>query len=333
MTRSALAVDLGGTNLRVAVVAADGTLSHRRSMPTEAAAGPRAVTDRIAALLDETARAARLGTDVPAGIAVPGPVAPRQGIVYFMPNLPGWHDFALAEALSTRTHRTIQIANDGNCAALGEARFGVGVGIRDLVYLALGTGVGGGIISGGQLIEGTLGVAGEVGHVAVSLEGPRCSCGSIGCLEAYVSGWAITRDAEIVATTEDGSAIRHAAAGNPITPTVVAVAASEGDPAALALLDRAGRALGAGIGSFVNLFNPELVVIGGGVATLGEALLAPARRALAEHAFPVQRAAIRLVTSALGDDTALYGAAALAFSPLVAIPISSAGAVECHPCA
>ncbi|MBA3643282.1 MAG: ROK family protein [Chloroflexia bacterium] len=313
MTGSVLAVDLGGTNLRVAVVSADGVVSHRRSLPTEAAAGPEAVADRIATLLEETATAAGMLADVPAGVAVPGPVEPHQGVVYFMPNLPGWRNFALGAALRRRTRRLIQIANDGNCAALGESRFGVGAGVRDLIYLALGTGVGGGIISDGRLIEGVSGVAGEVGHVTVALDGPRCTCGSIGCLEAFVSGWAITREAKIIATTDDGAAIRRAAAGKPITPTVIALAASDGDPAALALLDRAGRALGAGVGSFINLFNPELVVIGGGVATLGEALMAPARRALASHTFPEQRACARLVESALGDDTALYGAAALAF--------------------
>ena len=307
-----LAVDLGGTNLRVAVVSADGGLTHRRVVPSQAAEGPEAVANRMAALLEEVAAEAGLDPAAPAGIAVPGPIDPRTGIVHFTPNLKGWRGFALGEALGRRTGRPIRFGNDGNCAALGEARFGIGAGTADLIYLALGTGVGGGIISGGRLVLGAAGLAGELGHVVVALDGPRCTCGSVGCLEAFCSGWAIARDAELVATTADGAAIRRAAGGGRINATIVANAAAEGDPAARAVLDRAGRALGAAIGAFVNTFNPELVVIGGGLATLGDTLLEPARRALISHAFPTQRTAARLLLSALGGDTALYGAAALA---------------------
>jgi len=314
MAHPVLAVDLGGTNLRAAVVEADGRLTHRRAVPTEAAAGPDSVVERLVALIEAIAVEAGLGPGVAAGVAIPGPLDPRRGVVYFTPNLAGWRDFRLAEAMAARTARPIRLGNDGNCAALGEARFGAAAGVGDLVYFALGTGVGGGIISEGHLIDGPRGLGGEVGHVVVALDGPRCHCGALGCLEAYIAGWAITRDAELVAATADGGAIRAAAAGGQITPTVVAAAAGAGDLAARGILERAGRALGAVAGSFVNLFNPDLIVIGGGVATLGEALLGPARRALAEHSFPAPRATARLVPSALGDDTALLGAAALAFA-------------------
>ena len=309
-----LAVDLGGTNLRAAAVSEDGKLTHRKGVPTGAGDGPEAVAGRIAGLLEEVAAAAGLDAAAAAGVAVPGPVDPRSGEVAFTPNLPGWRDFQLGEALRAGTARAVRFGNDGNCAALGEARFGVGAGARDLVYLALGTGVGGGVISGGRLVEGVGGLAGELGHVVVALDGPRCTCGSVGCLETFAAGWAIARDATTVAATADGAALRRHAADGAITATIVAAAAAEGDPAALAILERAGRALGAAIGAFVNIFNPELVVVGGGVATLGDALLGPARRALPSHAFPVQRAATRLERSALGDDTALYGAAALALA-------------------
>lgn len=309
-----LAVDLGGTNLRAAVVGADGRVVHRRAVATEAAAGPDAVVERLVALIEAVAVDAGLAADIPAGVAIRGPLDPRRGIVYFTPNLAGWRDYELGRAIAARTARRIHLGNDGNCAALGEARFGAGVGVADLVYFALGTGVGGGIISDGRLIEGPRGLGGEVGHVVVSLDGPRCHCGALGCLEAYVAGWAISRDARLVATTADGVALRQAAAGDAITPTVVARAASAGDAAAGAILERAGRALGAVAGAFVNLFNPDLIVVGGGVGTLGEALLAPTRRALAEHSFPAPRADVRLLSSNLGDDTALLGAAALALS-------------------
>ena len=311
-----LAVDLGGTNLRVAVVSTDGAVTHRRQVPAEAAAGPRAVAARMATLLTEIAAEAGLPPDCPAGVAVPGPIEPRAGIVRFTPNLAGWRDFPLGDTLRTATGRPVAFGNDGNCAALGEARFGVGAGSQHLVYLALGTGVGGGVITHGRLVEGVGGLGAELGHVVVALDGPRCTCGSVGCLETFASGWALAREAALVASTADGVAIRRAAGARPLTASAIAAAAAEGDPAALAILDRAGRALGAAIGAFANIFNPELVVIGGGLGgALGEALLVPTRRAIPAHCFGAVRDDVRLTTSSLGDDTALFGAAALAFAP------------------
>ena len=310
--RRVLAVDLGGTNIRAAVVSPDGELTYRQQVLTRAGDGPAAVIGRITGLMTAVAEAGALPPGAPAGVAAPGPINPRTGVVHFTPNLPDWHDVPLGEMLTEQTGRRVRLGNDGNCAALGEARFGVGMGTRDLVYLALGTGVGAGVVSDSHLIEGAQGLGAELGHVVVALDGPRCTCGSIGCLEAFAAGWAIARDATVVATTTDGRGIRVAAGDGPITAGVVAKAAAAGDPAAAAILNRAGRALGAAIGAFINIFNPELVVIGGGVATLGELLLEPARAAIPSHCFPAQREGLRLEWSRLGDDTALFGAAALA---------------------
>ncbi len=312
MADRVIGVDVGGTNLRAAAVDAEGTIACRQAARTPADAGPDAVVDALLTLANRAGAEAGLPPDAPLGIAIPGPLDPATGVVAFTPNLKDWRDYPLGAALRQRTRRPFRLANDGNCAAVGEARFGVGRGVDDLIYLALGTGVGGGIITGGHLIEGTTGFGGEVGHVVIALDGPRCTCGSIGCLEAYVGGWAIARDASLVATTADGMALLRLAAGRPITPAIVATAARDGDPAAGAILDRAGRALGAALGAFANIFNPRLIVIGGGVGSLGDALLEPARTAMANHAFPENRTAARIERSRLGDDTALLGAAALA---------------------
>lgn len=309
-----LAVDLGGTNIRVAVVSAEGKLTHRRGMATGAAEGPDAVLERIVGLAREVADAAGAAADAPVGIASPGPLDPRTGVVFFTPNLPGWRNVPLGERVASGVGRDVYVANDGNCAALGEVAFGAVRGVRDLVYLALGTGVGGGVISGGHLIDGVRGLGAELGHSVVALDGPRCTCGSVGCLEAFASGWAIGREGQLVATTEDGRAILEAAGGGPITASVIMRAAEAGDPAAGAILERAGWALGAAIGAFVNIFNPELVVIGGGVAVLGDWLLVPAKRAMLAHAFLANREDVRFAMSALGDDTGLFGAAALALA-------------------
>lgn len=305
-------VDLGGTNLRAAVVTAAGELAHRKAVPTPSGGGPEAVIEQMARLIAHVAMDANLPADAAVGVTAPGPLNPRTGIVHFTPNLPDWRDVPLRELLAAATGRAVVIGNDGNCAALGEGKFGAGKGTNDLVYLALGTGVGGGVISGGHLLEGARGLGAELGHVVVALDGPRCSCGAIGCLEAFASGWAIGREGRLVGTTADGAAILREADGGTVTAGIVAAAARNGDPAARAILDRAGRALGAAMGAFVNIFNPAMFVIGGGVATLGDLLLEPARAALPSHCFHASREGIQIVRSSLGDDTGLYGAAALA---------------------
>jgi glucokinase len=309
-----IAVDLGGTNIRVAVINESGKMEHRTRMATRSAEGPEAVITRIGDLVNKVVEEAGLSSDVPVGVASPGPLNPRTGVVHYTPNLPGWRDVPFVDLLTSIVKRDVTLANDGNCGALGEAQFGSAKGVKNLVYLALGTGIGGGVISEGILIDGKNGLGVEIGHTIVALDGPRCTCGSIGCLEAFASGWAIQAEAEHIATTADGDMLRKLAGSGPIHAGVVAEAANKGDLAAKGLLDRAGRALGAAMGSFVNMFDPEMIVIGGGVATLGDLLMEPAKLALPAHSFIDMRRDMTLAYSALGGDTGLYGAAALALS-------------------
>jgi len=308
-----IAVDLGGTHIRVAIVSESGELRHRSSIPTEAGQGPRAVIERIGSLVQEVAAHAGVADDVPVGVASPGPLNPRTGIVHYTPNLPGWRDVPFVEWLSGMTSRRVALANDGNCAALGEVQFGSAKGIRNLVYLALGTGIGGGVISEGVLIDGKHGLGAEVGHTLVALDGPRCSCGSVGCLESFAAGWAIKREAEAVATTADGDRMRELAGKGEIHAGIVAQAARMGDVAANLILERAGRALGGAMGSFVNMFDPEMIVIGGGVATIGDVLVEAAKRVMPSYCFVDMRRDVKITYSSLGADTGMYGAAALAF--------------------
>jgi glucokinase len=307
-----LAVDLGGTNLRVAAISPGGEMLLRESAPTRAEEGHDSVIARMAELCQTVAGKAGLASDAPIGVASPGPLNPHTGVVIFTPNLPGWRDVPLGPSLSERTGRPVRVSNDANCAALGEARFGAATGLRDVVYIGLGTGVGGGLVIGGKMYEGGFGMGVELGHVTVATDGPRCTCGSIGCLESFVAGWAIAREAQLVCTTADGDRIRSLANGGKADARAVTLAASEGDPAAIEILARAGRALGAAMGAFINIFNPEAIVIGGGLSVSGEALLKPARAAMASYSFQGLRvqASIRLAT--LGDDNGLYGAGALA---------------------
>lgn len=308
-----IGVDLGGTNIRVAVLDVDGNMSHTMRMPTKSELGPDAVIRRIGDLVVEVANQAGLDADTPVGVASPGPLNPRTGVVHYTPNLPGWRDVPLVSQLEKHISRRVALANDGNCAALGEMRFGRAQGLHNLVYLALGTGIGGGVVSEGILIDGKNGLGAEIGHTLVAIDGPRCNCGSIGCLEAFASGWAIQAEAYKVATTADGDLLHELAGEGKIHAGIVAKAASQGHEASIAILERAGRALGAAIGSFINMFDPEMIVIGGGVAALGDLLMEPARRMIPQYSFVDMRKDVPVEYSQLGSDTGIYGAGALAF--------------------
>lgn len=311
--RLALGIDLGGTNLRSAAVTRDAEILYETHRPTFASEGVESVIDRIALAIREAADESGAGPDVPVGVAAPGPLDPRTGVVHFAPNLPGWRDVQLRERLQALTSRPVVLGNDANAAALGEFIFGAGKASRNMIYVGLGTGVGGGVISEGRLIDGARGMGGELGHVSVDLDGPRCTCGSSGCIESYCSAWSITREAELLVASGRGEAILASAGEGKVGPRAVGAAAAAGDPAARALLERAGTALGAGLANFINIFNPEVIVLGGGVAEIGEPLLDPVRRAIDSFAMPVMRAGVKLVPSKLGLKTGIFGSAALVF--------------------
>lgn len=313
MSSVAIGVDLGGTNLRAAVVNDAGVILSEVRTETRADEGVDAVIERIAKSIDEAARDSEASPEVAVGVAAPGPLDPRAGVVLFAPNLPGWRDVALRSRLQEMTGRRIALGNDANAAALGEYYFGAGRAVRNMIYVGLGTGIGGGVISEGRLIDGARGMGGELGHVTVSLSGPRCTCGSTGCVESYCSAWAITRDAQLLVASGTGEAICAAANGGEVGPREVGEAAAAGDAAALSLLERAGTALGAGLASFINVFNPEMIVLGGGVAEIGEPLLEPMQRAVSAYAMPVMRRDVEIVSSSLGLTTGIIGSAALIF--------------------
>jgi len=309
-----LAFDLGGTNLRCAIVTSDGEIQTEERALTEGERGVDVVIEHMAELIEQVASHGGLGSNVPVGVAAPGPLDPNTGIVRFSPNLAGWTDVPLRGRLEDLTGRTVHLGNDANSAALGEFYFGSARDAQHLVYIALGTGVGGGVISEGKLIDGVNGLGGELGHTCVNLDGPRCSCGASGCVEAYCSGWAIARDGQALVRAGRGSAIR-AAANNPdeIDARAVSEAAERGDEGALLILERAGHALGAALASFANVFNPEMIVIGGGLASIGDPLLWPAERAFHAYALPAISESVTITGSSLGTRTGIFGAAAIVF--------------------
>jgi glucokinase len=313
MSDVAFAVDLGGTNIRGAIVTRTGEIRHFRNVRTAVRGGVYAIIDQIVELAEEVF--SDYGSRLTAGVGVvaPGPLEPKAGIVRFAPNLPGWENVPLGRLLEDRLQIPVVLGNDGNCAALGESMFGAGKNVDNLIYLALGTGLGAGIIHQGRLIDGVAGVGGEVGHVSIDANGSRCTCGGIGCMEAYIGGWAIARHGEMAVHSERSTLIREIAGDERITAEIVAEAAQQGDPAAIDIFARGGRALAVGIGGLVNVFNPELIVIGGGLARAGDLILEPFRSSLPHYTMLPIYQHVAVVPSALETNTGVYGAAANVF--------------------
>ena len=311
-----LALDLGASRIRVAVVATDGRLLLRDDGRTPGAEGPAAVVqaciDRLRGILDrldEKTRSAVAGV----GIAAPGPVDPRSGVLIEPPNVgPGFRNVPFAAPISAALGLPVVLERDTNVAALGEQAFGAARGARDFLYLTVSTGIGGGIVAGGELYGGADGVAGEIGHLAVGVDEPPCGCGAAGHLEAISSGSGIVRQARmaIEAGTAPGLArLTEELAPAPLEAHHIAAAEEAGDPAAAAIMDRARRTFAAAVVGLVNVFNPELIVIGGSIAHAhGDRLVDIARRQVAELAFRVPRERVRIVPAALGDDVGLVGA-------------------------
>ncbi len=312
-----LALDFGGTKLAAALVdAAAGAVLARVRRPS-----PSDARSSIAEMLDMGRRAVadagrRLADVAGVGISFGGPVDESRRRVRLSHHVPGWEDLPLVDEVSRQLGLPAAMDNDANVQALGEWRFGAGRGVSDLLFVNVGTGIGGGLIAGGRLRRGRHGLAGEVGHTVVEPSGPVCTCGKRGCVESLASGPGIARAAReaLRGRPFGGGRLRELAGGDPagITGELVFRAAAEGDPVARQVLERACTYLGIGIANAAAIVDPELVVVGGGVAKAGERFFGPLRRAAREHAAPLEPDMLRIVPGELGDDANVLGAAALA---------------------
>jgi glucokinase len=313
-------IDLGGTKIASALVDESGQILAHDRRETRATEGQDAVVGRI----QESARAViEAGELEPSsiggiGIGAPGPIDMAAGLVVAPPNLPGWDRVPLKKKLESELAITTYLENDANAAALGEHRFGAGRGVDHMVYVVVGTGVGGGLILDGHLYHGASGMAGEIGHMTIDPEGPICPCGRRGCLEALVSGPSIAREARNRIAQGVPTLISELAEGEEsrITAKLVAQAAERGDETAEQVLAQAMHYLGLGMANLVHMLNPELIVIGGGVANLGERMFGPVRRLIEELAFPEAAEAVRVAPAELGENAGVLGAAAVAMAQL-----------------
>lgn len=335
-----IGVDLGGTQVRAALVQ-DGKLLSRVGYLTQDEDGFEAVLSRIKDAIRQAAEQANvpLKRVIGIGIGAPGPLDSRTGILFAPPNLKGWHNVPLRQLLYDEFSLPVYLGNDANLAGLGEHIYGAGRGVPDMIYVTVSTGIGGGVIIGGHVMEGVSGTAGEVGHMTIDIRGPRCNCGNIGCLEVLASGTAIARRAAEAISEGRGDgmlAVAHElaiqknadadlAGRSSLSPqaeiaplpaevevdaAAVVEAAQRGDVVAAEIMRRAAENVGVGMVNLIHLFNPALIVIGGGVSKAGPLLFEPVERVVHERAMEVPRQAVRIVRAELGENVGLLGAAA-----------------------
>lgn len=303
--RQVVAMDLGGTNVRLALVSAGGRVLRRKRLKMRTFAG---ADDLLAWLAGAVRRFLESGpaSARPEALAAAfaGFTDSASGRVYYAPNVGQLADIEVASGLSRLLGLRVVVENDANCAALGEYWLGAGRGARSLFMFTLGTGVGGSLVVDGEIWRGHDGIAGEIGHTVISLRGPKCNCGKSGCLEALASATAIVRDYRAGARGRDARDVTEARA--------VFEKARRGDARARAVIDRSARALGVGIANVFYLLDPEVIVVGGGVSRAGTALLGPAIEEARKNIFAPLRSRLRVKAAGLGDDAGPLGAAFLA---------------------
>lgn len=308
-SRLAVGLDIGGTKIAGGVVSEEGQVIAEVQVPT-----PEGEAGTVAAILEVVGALRERHPEVEAvGVGAAGMVEWPAGRIRFGPHN-AYRGLALRHLLEERTGLPAVVDNDANAAAWAEARFGAGAGSRHLVLLTVGTGIGGGLVLDGRLYRGASGVGAEVGHMIVDVDGAPCACGNTGCLEAMASGTALGRYGREAAAADPGGRLARLA-GDPdrVTGEVVFQAAAEGDATALELFDKLGFWLGVGIGSLVTLFDPEVVVVGGGLVATGELLLAPARASAGRWVFGRQHRSLPpIVAATLGPEAGMVGAADLA---------------------
>ncbi len=311
--RYVLGVDIGGTNLVVAAVSTDGSrIEGLRSEPTDPGRGADDVISRIVAMarrtIDDTRSVDAEAELIGIGIGSPGPVDIAAGVVLLTPNL-GWVNMPVRAMIADPLGLPATLDNDATCAMAGEWWLGAARGARHAVTFTLGTGIGGGLVVDGRVVHGASDVAGEIGHITIETNGRRCGCGNDGCLEAYASGTAIARRmAEAMEAGGESSLVGTGDAG-PLTAQAVYDAAAAGDPLALEVVQDTAKYLGVGVANLINILNPEIVVICGGVTQAGDRLFTPLRREVTRRAFKPAVEVCRIVPGELPGTAGVIGAA------------------------
>lgn len=316
-------IDLGTLNTIAAVVDLEGKIVERVEHPTNGEKNRDDVIERVKAAIHEVISASNLNLQKIAGIglAVPGLVDSKKGMILFIPNF-GWKDTPLREILEEEFHTPIFIDNNANAMALSEAQFGIGRGVKNFICVNIGIGIGSGVIINREIYRGETECTGEIGHTTVDYNGPKCSCGNNGCLEVMAAGPAIARRAVKAIREGRKTVITELVEDNlnQITAAVVARAANQGDRLAREIMEKTGEYLGTGIANIINLFNPQMVIIGGGVAQAGSFIFDPLKRIMKKRAFSVPAKVVKIATPSLGRDCTVIGAASLVLKEIFKSP-------------
>jgi glucokinase-like ROK family protein len=316
-------IDLGTLNTIAAVVDLEGKIVERVEHPTNGEKNRDDVIERVKTAIHEVISASNLNLQKIAGIglAVPGLVDSKKGMILFIPNF-GWKDTPLREILEEEFHTPIFIDNNANAMALSEAQFGIGRGVKNFICVNIGIGIGSGVIINREIYRGETECTGEIGHTTVDYNGPKCSCGNNGCLEVMAAGPAIARRAVKAIREGRKTVITELVEENlnQITAAVVAQAANQGDRLAREIMEKTGEYLGTGIANIINLFNPQMVIIGGGVAQAGSLIFDPLKRTMKKRAFSVPAKVVKIATPSLGRDCTVIGAASLVLKEIFKSP-------------
>ena len=313
MAKERIGIDVGGTNVKIALVDNKGKIIYSNSIPTRAEMGYEYtinnMKEAITELIKETKSDPKNIESI--GFGFPGQIDYQKGIVRLAPNIPGWVDVPIAEIMEKAFGIPTRVDNDVRCAALGELNYGAGQGCDNLICITVGTGIGSGLVINGKLVRGASNAAGEIGHIKLDMNGgPLCGCGDRGCLEAFASGPSIVALAEEY--IKGGKSTKYRELANPdITPYIVSEAAKQGDPVAKRIFTIVGEYIGIGLASVVNLLNPEKIIIGGGVAAAGDLLLTPIKESLVKRAMPIAGSAVEIVPAQLGNSAGVIGASLL----------------------
>lgn len=319
-----LGVDLGGSKILTAVVDPQGRMLSCDESVTPATRGRKTI---IQSIVDSAHRAWKQAgiadSEICAiGVGAAGISNPEAGILFTSPNLPGLRDVPLRDIVQERLGKKTFLINDANAAALGEFYFGAARGVRNFIYITLSTGIGGGIVIDGKIYTGAIGAAGEVGHMTIDDEGPICNCGNRGCWETLASGTALAREARHRIKEGIRTSILEYAGGDveKVTAQVIHSAAEQGDSLAKELIARTGYYVGIGLANLINIFNPELIVIGGGLSNIGDMLLEPAFKTAGVRAYKEAFQVVRFASAELGRNSGVLGAAAFALQEMKKLP-------------
>jgi glucokinase len=309
-----IGVDLGGTNMRTALLSPDGLILDRHKVSTHAAEGWKQV---VARLVENIVRYQKIaigkGLNVAAaGVGAPGVIQMESGIVVKSPNFPDWNNLPLKEVLEKALNVPVFIENDANAAALGERWLGAGRDINSMILLTLGTGVGGGIVLNKQIWQGADGMAGEIGHMTLIPDGRLCGCGNTGCLEMYASARGIVQSYREAVNSSGIAMVAE------LSSEQIYQAARDGEKVACKVMKDMGRMLGIGIANLINIFNPQMIVLGGGVKDAWQLFINATQEEVMRRAFKVPAERTKIVPSLLGDDAGMVGAAAVALQKIIA---------------